>query len=189
MTMSMKRLLLGAAAAAALMTTAACMSGPTGAAAEIAMAAQDQPAPSAMEFARMAAASDAYEIQSSQVLLQTTQNDELRRFANMMIEHHTTTTATLARQAQAAGMAPPPPQLDARKAEMVRQLQAATGTQRDMLYVQQQVMAHDEALRLHTSYAKNGDTPELKVAATAAVPFVSQHYNTITQMQARMGGM
>lgn len=187
--MSMKRLLLEVGAAAALMTTAACMTGPTGAAAEIAMAGQDMPAPPAMEFARMAAASDAYEIQSSQILLQTTQNDELRRFASMMIEHHTTTTATLARQAEAAGMTPPPPQLDSRKAEMIRQLQAAEGEQRDRLYVQQQVMAHDEALRLHSSYAKAGDAPELRVAATAAVPFVSQHYNTISQIQARMGGM
>jgi len=185
----MKRLMFGAAALAAVMTTAACgmMAAPTGAGAEIAMAAQAQPAPAAMDFARMAAASDAYEIQSSQLLLQTTGNDELRRFAGMMVEHHTMTTATLARQAQAAGMAPPPPQLDTRKAEMIRQLQAVSGEQRDRLYVQQQVMAHDEALRLHSSYARNGDTAELRTAAAAAVPIVSQHYNQISEMQVRMG--
>jgi putative membrane protein len=44
-------------------------------------------------------------------------------------------------------------------------------------------MAHQEALTLHASYARNGDTPALKAAATSAVPIVSQHYNEISAMQ------
>jgi putative membrane protein len=85
-------------------------------------------------------------------------------------------------------MTPPAPALDARKAEMVRQLQAVQGEARDRLYVEQQVMAHQEALTLHTSYSRNGDTPELKTAAGAAVPIVAQHYNRITAMQRDMAG-
>jgi len=175
----MKRLIL-CAAAAALMT--ACSSMPTGEAAVVATAAMDQPAPAAADFMRMAAASDLYEIQSSQLIMQSTQN------ADMMVEHHTMTTATLSRAAQAAGMTPPSPSLDTRKADMIRQLQAAEGMARDSLYIQQQVMAHQEALTLHTSYSRNGDTPELKTAATAAVPIVARHYNEITAMQRGGGG-
>lgn len=178
----MKRL-FACVAAAALMTTAACASMPSGAAAPIAEAAMEQPAPAGMEFVRMAAASDMYEIQSSQLVMQTTQNAELRRFAEMMIEHHTMTTATVADAARAAGMTPPAPALDARKSEMIRQLQAAQGAARDTLYVQQQVMAHEEALRLHASYSRNGDTPQLKTAATTAVPIVARHYNEIVAMR------
>ncbi len=176
----MKRLIL-CAAAAALMS--ACSSMPTGEAAAVASAAMDQPAPAAAEFVRMAAASDLYEIQSSQLVMQSTQNEDLRRFAQMMVDHHTMTTATLTRAAQAAGMTPPAPMLDTRKADMIRQLQSADGMARDTLYMQQQVMAHQEALTLHTSYSRNGDTPELKTAATAAVPIVARHYNEITAMQ------
>ena len=130
----------------------------------------------------MAGASDLYEIQSSQLLLQSTQDAELRRFAEMMIEHHTMTTRTVIEAARAAGMTPPPPMLDPRKAEMIRQLQAAQGTARDALYRQQQVMAHQEALQLHSRYSSNGDTPALKAAAAAAVPIVTRHYNAIIAM-------
>lgn len=176
----MKRLLL-CAAAAALMS--ACSSMPTGQAATVTEAAMDQPAPAAMEFVRMAGASDLYEIQSSQAVLQTTQDADLRAFAQMMIDHHTMTTRTVTDAARAAGLTPPPPALDTRKAEMIRQLQAAQGTARDALYVEQQVMAHREALTLHTSYSRNGDTPQLKAAAAAAVPIVARHYNEIVAME------
>lgn len=181
----MKRLLACVAAAA---LTAACASMPSGAAAPIAEAAMDQPAPAAMEFVRMAAASDMYEIQSSQLVMQTTQDARLRRFAEMMIEHHTMTTRTVADAARAAGLTPPAPALDPRRAELIRQLQAAQGTARDALYVQQQVMAHEEALRLHTSYSRNGDTPQLKAAAATAVPIVSRHYNEIVTMRGDHSG-
>nr|WP_315053819.1 DUF4142 domain-containing protein [uncultured Brevundimonas sp.] len=177
----MKTAIIAAAAAAALLS--ACSSMPTGAAAPIAAAAVDQAAPAAMDYVRMAGASDLYEINSSQVLLQTSQNEELRRFAQMMIDHHTQTTATVKRAAETVGMTPPPPALDARKADMIRQLQQAQGQARDTLYIQQQVMAHQEALTLHASYARNGDEPALKAAATSAVPIVSQHYNEISAMQ------
>jgi putative membrane protein len=83
----MKTLLIAAAAAAAALS--ACSSMPTGAAAPIAAAAVDQAPPAGMDYVRMAGASDLYEIQSSQVLLQSSQNEELRRFAQMMIRRWT----------------------------------------------------------------------------------------------------
>ncbi len=181
----MKKYMLVAAAAALL---AACSSMPSGEAAPIAQAAMEQPAPAAMDFVRMAGASDLYEINSSQIVMQSTQNADVRRFAEMMIEHHTMTTQTVMAAAREAGMNPPPPALDAPKSEMIRQLQAAQGTARDSLYVRQQVMAHREALTLHGSYAGNGDTPELKGAASAAVPIVARHYNQVVAMQSGMGG-
>jgi len=181
----MKRLMLCAAAAAMM---SACMSMPTGEAAMVAEAAMEQPAPAAMDFVRMAGASDLYEIQSSQLVMQTTQNADLRRFAEMMIEHHTMTTQTVMEAARAAGMSPPAPMLDAPKTQMIQQLQGAQSTARDAMYVTQQVMAHREALTLHTSYSKNGNTPQLKTAAAGAVPIVARHYNEITAMQRGMGG-
>ncbi|MFN3668954.1 MAG: DUF4142 domain-containing protein [Brevundimonas sp.] len=170
------------AAAAAAVALVGCGTGPSGAAAPVAQAALSATAPAAMDFVRMAAASDQYEIQSSQLVLQTTQDAELRRFAQMMIDHHTMTTAAIARAAQADGITPPPPALDAPKAEMIRRLQAASGSARDALYKQQQVMAHREALTLHASYAENGDSDALKAAAASAVPVVSRHYNMIVGM-------
>ena len=177
----MTRTLLCATAAAALL--AACSSMPSGQAATVVEAAMDQPGPAAMDFVRMAGASDLYEIQSSQIVMQTTQNADLRAFAQMMIDHHTQTTAAVTAAARSAGMTPPPPALDAPKSQMIRELQTAQGMDRDRLYIQQQVMAHREALMLHTRYSRTGDTPQLKAAAATAVPIVSRHYNAIVAME------
>src|SRR3712207_8417473 len=43
-------------------------------------------------YVRMAAASDLFEIQSSQLALQNAQRPEVRQFAQMLITHHTQTT-------------------------------------------------------------------------------------------------
>ena len=154
-----------------------------GAGAGGAYTSEAQTTPAGADFVRMAGASDLYEIQSSQALLQSTQNPELRRFAQMMIEHHTQTTVTVTAAAREAGMTPPPPALDARKTEMIRQLQAVQGEERDRLYIQHQVMAHQEALSLHSGYAENGDTPQLRQAAATARPIVERHLNEIQRMR------
>jgi putative membrane protein len=59
----------------------------------------------------------------------------------------------------------------------------------DRLYIQQQVMAHEQALALHTNYARAGDVATLRGSATAAVPIVSGHLNEARNLQMRMGGM
>lgn len=45
------------------------------------------------EYVKMAGASDLYERQSSELVLQSTKNPEIRDFATMMIAHHTQSTA------------------------------------------------------------------------------------------------
>lgn len=178
----MTRTLPLAAVAAGSFVLVACAMTPSGPATPIAQAAMDQPAPSPSDYVRMAAASDQYEIQSSQLVLQTSQDEALRRLATMMIEHHTATTATVAAASQAEGMTPPPSTLDAAKAALIRDLQGTTGPARDTLYREQQVTAHREALTLHASFAKGSAPGPLKAAATSAVPIVSRHYNQIIGM-------
>lgn len=176
----MQRLILAAAATVLL---SACAATPSGQAADVIATTAGQPAPAAAEYVRMAGASDLYEIQSSQIVMESSQNADLRRFAQMMIDHHTRTTAAVMAAALEAGVAPTPPALDAAKAQMIRELQAADGATRDPLYVRQQVMAHREALALHSGYAETGDTPQLMRAAATAVPIVAAHYNAITEME------
>ena len=121
-----------------------------------------------------AAASDLYEIQSSQLATSRAQNSAVRQFAQMLIEHHTMTTQQLTAAATAAGT-PPSPSLMPMQAEMISQLQGENGAGFDQLYLRQQVQAHEMALALHQNYARNGDTPTLRTVAQAAVPIVRQH--------------
>jgi putative membrane protein len=141
----------------------------------------------AMPYARMAAASDLFEIQSSQIALQVSQNPETRRFAQMLIDHHTRTTQTLMAAAASARMTMPPPMLDTRKQQMIEELRRTPAAQFDMVYLMQQVPAHQEALALHSTFAARGDNGALRAAATAAVPLVQQHLTEAQAMHARMG--
>lgn len=173
------KLLLAASAAACLITGAA--------------SAQDYvytwtpagtltPTPTASTFLIFAGAGDLYEIQSSQMVLETTQNSDIRRFAQMMKDHHTKTTADASAAAMRAGLVPPTPMLDAPKAAMLASLGAFQGAERDHLYLSQQMMAHKEALGLMKTYADTGETPELKAAAQATIPIIQSHLTMVERL-------
>jgi putative membrane protein len=171
-------------AAAASMSLAACaMNGETDMGGRSGMSAgmaADMTPNDRTGYVQMAASSDMYEIQSSQIALSKAQNPLVRQFAQMMVNDHTNTSQQLMAAAQAAGMPPMSPQMMPMHAEMVSQLQAAPGgASFDNLYARQQLTAHQQALALHSNYAARGDTPALRAVATAATPVVRTHLQMV----------
>jgi putative membrane protein len=138
---------------------------------------------SAMPYVMAAGMSDLYEINSSQVALEKTQNPAIRRFATMLIKHHQKTTAATMKAAQKAGLTPTPPMLDAGATASITELQTAAPADFDRLYLGQQVPAHQAALALHQSFAAGGDQAALRTSAKAAVPIVQQHLNAAMKLQ------
>ncbi|HEY0419913.1 MAG TPA: DUF4142 domain-containing protein, partial [Acetobacteraceae bacterium] len=105
-----------------------------------------------------------------------------RRFAQMMVQDHTTLSQEMITTATGAGLPAPQAALDPTQVQMLQSLRSARGTQRDRLYVQQQVTAHQQALQLHSTYAQNGDNMTLRGIATRAVPIVQGHLNEIQRL-------
>lgn len=99
----------------------------------------------------------------------------------MMIDHHTRTTNATVAAARSAGMNPPPPML--MQSDMIARLQGLSGAAFDREYARQQVMAHQMALALHQNYARSGDTPGLRMTASAAMPVVRGHLDQIRGMR------
>ena len=126
-------------------------------------------------FMAMAASSDQFEIQSSQMALQMSRNPQVRQFAQTMIDHHTRTTAELTQIAQANGMAPPPPTLMPQHQAALSRLQTAQPGMFDAAYKQEQITSHGEALSLMQNYAAQGDKQPLRDFATRTSPVVQQH--------------
>ncbi|WP_294171953.1 DUF4142 domain-containing protein [uncultured Sphingomonas sp.] len=127
-------------------------------------------------YTMMAASSDQFEIQSSQLALQASQNPAVQSYARLMIAHHQATTANLTQAAQSAGLAPPPPALMPAEQALLDQVRAAgTGPAFDAAYKQAQITGHQSALQLHQGYANGGDVPALRQVAATAVPIVQQH--------------
>jgi putative membrane protein len=148
-----------------------------GAGAQMSSAAADPASPLFHPmYMTMSASSDQFEIRSSQLALQASQNQAVRNYANLMIAHHQATTANLVSAAQSAGLTPPPPALVPQHQALLDQLTAAgAGPAFDAAYKQAQIASHSEALQLQTGYAQGGDIPALRQVAAATAPIVQQH--------------
>jgi putative membrane protein len=133
-------------------------------------------------YVKMAAASDLFEIQSSQIALMKSRRAETRAFAQMLNRHHRQTTRQLTRAALASGVRMPAPTLMPMQIQMLRELRRTNARNFDQVFFRQQVTAHEMALNLHQNYATSGDTPALKRTAQAAVPIIQQHLDKARQM-------
>ena len=132
-----------------------------------------------------AGAGDVFEITSSMVAIQKSQNPQVRAFASMLIDHHTQTTNQSLAVAKSAGVMPPPPELSPMQKDMIGQLMAASPASFDRVYLQQQVPAHQQALSINSGYARSGDVAALRQNAQGAVPVIQAH---LVQAQRLLSG-
>ena len=134
------------------------------------------------EYVKTAGASDLYERQSSEIVLQTTANPQVRQFAQMMIAHHTKSTADVKAAAMRSRVAAPPPMLMPTQVELIAELRAEQGPARDAAYVAQQRQSHGQALAVQQAYAAEGTAPALRNAAAGIVPVVQSHIAMLMKM-------
>ena len=134
-----------------------------------------RPVTAAMPFLALAGEADVYEITSSQLAVMRSRNPQIRQFATMLIQHHTETSNNALAAARAAGIMAGPPVLGPVMRGQLDRLYAAGPGDFDGEYVRQQIPAHEQALALHTTYARSGDTPQLRQAAQGAIPIVEAH--------------
>ena len=133
----------------------------------------------ASAYVAMAASGDQYEIRSSQLALQRSQDQRHRSFADMMIREHGVTSAQLTAAAQAVGIAVPP-QMDVRHVRMLDELSRAPNF--DAVYHRQQITAHEMAVALHSNYAARGDNAQLRGYAALTAPVVRRHLDQMRTM-------
>jgi putative membrane protein len=137
----------------------------------------------ASAYATNAALGDMYEIESSKLAASKAQSAEVKKFAAMMVTDHTMTTEKLkAALTQANLNVAPPAALDERRQRMITELQGVSGAEFDRLYLDQQTMAHQEALTLHSGFAENGDNDVLKKLAAETTPKIQHHFDMVKQL-------
>ncbi|HEY0116216.1 MAG TPA: DUF4142 domain-containing protein [Allosphingosinicella sp.] len=129
-----------------------------------------------------AGSSDLYEIQSSQLAAQRARRSDVRSFAQMMVADHNRTTQLVMDAARSDGLSPPPPMLMPRHRQMLRQLERAAPRDFDRMYLTQQLAAHQEALTLHRTRARQRDGSALTRVAASAVPIVQGHLQHVRQL-------
>lgn len=129
-------------------------------------------------FANTAAASDAFEIATSQLAGTNAKSDSIKTFAAKMIQAHTDSTSNL--KLVATGLTPPltpDPTLTVAQQSKLADLKALNGADFDKAYAAAQVDAHQMTLDALKAYAAGGDVPQLKKFASGLVPVVTAHLN------------
>jgi predicted outer membrane protein/sporulation protein YlmC with PRC-barrel domain len=139
--------------------------------------------PSAADFVNKAGISNMFEIQSSQLAQQKTQNDQVRQFAARMVQDHTAAGDRMKSTAQGVQGVTVPTSLDQQHQQMMQSLQGASGAGFDRAYIDMQVNAHRDAVSLFDQYAQNGDNPQLKQFAQQTVPTLHEHLQSAEQIQ------
>jgi putative membrane protein len=138
-------------------------------------------------FLAQAASGDQFEIQSSQLALQMSQNAAVRNFANMMITDHTRLSQAMGAAAASAGLNPPAPTLLPAQQAALDQLRAtAPGYAFDAAYQQAQISGHQGALTLFQNYVASGDVPAIRAAASSAIPTIQSHLALAQGLQIAM---
>jgi putative membrane protein len=135
------------------------------------------------QFFMDAAAGGTYEVQSSRLALQKSNNDGVKRFAQHMIDDHTKANDELAGLARSKNVAvtPAPNQM---QQDMLNRLQGLSGTQFDQEYLRQQRMAHQDTIQKFETAANSG-SEDVKMWASKTLPTLRQHLQMVDQ---QLGG-
>jgi putative membrane protein len=147
----------------------------------IAFAQQKAPA-EATTFATKVAASNTFEIESSELANDRAERNDVKSFAKQMIADHQKAGQDFKSAVQAANMPAPREEPNAKQQGILKKLQAAKGKSFDQAYVKAQVDAHKEAVTLFKGYSTRGKTAPLKQFAQKTLPTLEHHLHMVQDL-------
>jgi putative membrane protein len=133
-------------------------------------------------FVDTAAASDMYEIEAARIAQEKAQGDQVKQFAQMMIDDHTTSSQNLQSAAGQVSGVTVAPRMTAMHQQMLTELRN-TGTEAfDGVYKRQQIEAHQQTLNALQNYAQSGTEAPLKSFAASTAPVVEMHLGMANEL-------
>jgi putative membrane protein len=134
-------------------------------------------------FVKDAAIAGMYEVEASKMALTRAMNPDVKAAAQKIIADHTAANAALkALVDSGAAPGPLPTVMDERRKGMMDNLRGAAAKDFDDRYLDQQTMAHHEALLAFNGYAKAGDNAQLKAFAAVTAPKLEHHAEMVTKL-------
>jgi|SRR5687767_1897352 len=123
---------------------------------------------------RQMAQSDLAEVQAGKVGAQKASSDEVKKFAQHMVDDHGKQLSEARELAKKKNMQLPSQPMKKHQ-EAMKKLEQASGAEFDKAFMQQMVKDHQDALKLAQSAAKKAKDKDLKAAAEKAVPVIQNH--------------
>ena len=116
--------------------------------------------------------------------MERSMNADVKKAAQMIMTDHTSSSnklKMLVMGGQVTGVTLPT-ELDERRKGMLDNLRGATAQDFDDRYLDQQTMAHHEALVLHNGYKTVGQNEQLKALAAEVAPKIQMHLDMVTML-------
>lgn len=159
---------------------------PAGTGAPMSRTTESPPSQAAEAYVEKAATGDMFEIRAGRLAIERSKDERVRSLARTLIDDHSRLSANLHQALQVPNVGVKvPDRLDAEHEAMLARLEQAEGEAFDELYLSGQRKAHEEALRLHSDFARHGDHTALKSFALTAASIVEGHLVRIRDVLAR----
>lgn len=136
----------------------------------------------AQTFVTKAANGGMFEVESSKLAKEQAKREDVKSFAQKMIDDHGKANKELQSVATEVG-AKVPEKMDQRHQSMLDKLKKTPQAQFDQAYINAQADAHREAVQLFSSYAKTGDNAELKQFAGKTLPVLQGHQAQLAELE------
>jgi putative membrane protein len=131
------------------------------------------------QFVQDASQAGATEIEASKLALKNSSDPQVKKFATQMITDHTKLARNLDVIAAKKGLKAPP----AADSAVIGKLQELKGADFDKAYIEQvAVGGHQKAVELFQKESDSGADPQLKAAATRALPVIKHHLAMAQQL-------
>ncbi len=129
------------------------------------------------QFLQLAIDSGAKEVQLSQRALDRATREDVRQFAQQMVDDHGATNRELMslNEALLGAKGPPFKKASSKVKREIDQLNALSGAAFDQRYMEIMIKDHQAALDLYGQQAERGKNPQLKALAQKALPELEAH--------------
>ena len=121
------------------------------------------------------------EVQLGQLTLQKSNNDQVKQFAQHMIDDHTKLNEEMKPVAQQLGMEIPT-QVSKKDSKIISKMQALSGPAYDQAYIKDMVKDHKSDLSEFQAEASSGQDQTVKDAAAQGSKVIAQHLQMAQQL-------
>lgn len=139
------------------------------------------------KFWTQAAQGGMTEVELSNLALQKSQNEEVKRFAQMMVDDHTKANDELKTLAQSKGVTLPTAMTSKQMATKDK-LNGLSGDAFDREYMKTMAKDHDKTVKLFQKQADKGTDAEVKTFAAKTLPILQSHQTMARTMNDSMKG-
>jgi putative membrane protein len=145
-----------------------------------------KPSDTDKSFVMKAAMGGMTEVELSQLALTQATNEDVKRFAQRMVDDHGKANQELKQLAESKGMQVPA-MLDGDHKKTKDKMSKLSGAAFDREYMSMMMKDHQKAVELFEGQSKNGKDPELKSWADKTLPTLREHMQMARDVASKVG--